>query len=198
MDAHPILTFLLVSPGARWGPVLGAITVVDVLLVLLVAAAAVCGWHLGISRVALGVGGLVAGFWAGSWVAVHLVPVGLSPAVTLTLEIAAVVVGAVVGSVIGNVLGRMAARLLASIHLRLPDRAAGSVGRGALALVVCWTAVASVAAFAPGQAGSSARTIADGSAVLSLAARATPSVDQLRGQVLAHGLHASAAAPASL
>ena len=188
MDAHPILTLLLASPGERWGPVLGSVTVLDVLLVLLVLAAAVRGWRLGISRVVLGVGGLLAGLWAGLWAAVHLVPTGLSPAAALSLEVVAVVVGALVGSAVGGAVGVMTARLLSAVHLRLPDRAAGFVARGALALVVCWTLVAGVAALAPGRAGSDARTLAEGSSVLSLASRATPTVDRLHQRVVADGL----------
>ena len=185
MDSHPILTVLLASPGDRWGPVLGSVTVVDAALVLLVAAAAVRGWRLGISRVALGVAGLLVGLWAGLWAAVHLVPTGLSAGATLSLEIGAVVVGVLLGSAIGGAVGTVAARLLAAVHLRLPDRAAGAVGRGALALVVCATVVAGVATFAPGWAGSSARTVAQGSAVLSRISQASPSVDQLHQRVVA-------------
>lgn len=180
---HPIVDVLLAGGGERWGPLLGAVTVFDVLVVLLVAAAAVRGWHLGITRLVLGIGGLVAGLLGGLWAAVHVIPAASPPGVMLALEIATVVAGAVIGSALGNGLGRRAARLLAAVHLRLPDRLAGAVGRGALTLMVCSVLVAGVGAFAPGQGGSTARALEGGSVVLSLAARATPSPSQVRERV---------------
>lgn len=184
MDAHPILTVLLASPGARWGPLIASVTVLDVLLLLLVAGAAARGWQLGISRVALSVGGLVAGLLAGLWAAVHLVPASLSPGVTLALEIGFVVAGSLIGSGVGAAVGSSAARLLAAAHLRLPDRAAGAIGRGALALVVTWLLVAGLAALAPGQVGTVARTVAESSALLSSTSQVVPSVDRLRERVV--------------
>ncbi len=183
MEAHPILTALLSSPDARWGPVIASVTVLDVLLVLLVVAAAARGWHLGLSRAALGVGGLVVGLLAGLWAAARLVPASLSPAVTLALEVGFVLAAALIGSGVGAAIGASGARLLAAAHLRVLDRAAGAIGRAGLALVMIWLLVAGIAALAPTQASAVARTMTTRSALLSLTSQALP-VDQLRQRVV--------------
>lgn len=123
--ADQVARILLASPGLRWGPLVGSVTLVDVLVVLLVLAAAVRGWQTGLSRWALGVGGLLAGVLAGSWVALALVPAEISRGTTLLVVAGFVLVAAVVGAAVGGTLGALAARTLAAVHLNAPDRAAG-------------------------------------------------------------------------
>lgn len=186
--------FLLTGPGPRWGQLVSSVTLVDVLVVLLVLAAAVRGWQLGLSRWALGVAGLLAGVLAGLWVALALVPAEVSRGTTLLVVAGFVLVAAVVGAVVGGALGALAARTLAAAHLDAPDRAAGGLTRGALAALVCSLLLAGVVALAPAPTASAASDVTAGSAVLSAISRTAPPLDEVRCVVSAM-LPAAVAAP---
>lgn len=82
-DSSWFAQILLASPGQERGPVISAVTAVDVLVVLLAVGAAARGWQLGLTRFELGVAGLLSGVLAGLWGAAHLVPGGLSAGVAM-------------------------------------------------------------------------------------------------------------------
>lgn len=185
-DASPVVALLLASPAQRWGPVLGAITVIDVVVVLIAVAAAARGWQLGLTRLALGAAGLLAGAWAGLWAGSHLVPAGLSVGVGLALAVALVIAGALIASGIGAAIGARAGAGLGAMHLRAPDRAAGAIARAALAVALCWLLVAGVAAFAPPAPAAAAAALTERSAVLRAVSELTPSVDDLGRRVAEH------------
>lgn len=113
--------------------------VLDLLVVLVVVVAAVQGWRQGLSGFGFRIAGLVAGALLGwrlsPWATELLQP---APGWRWAVTAGTVLVLALVGAALGTAIGRRLGVLLNRLHLRIPDRIAGSVVRGALALAVCW------------------------------------------------------------
>jgi hypothetical protein len=146
------------------------VTVVDLVVLAVVALAALRGWRRGGTGLVLRATGAVAGVLAGGALARWLAPSLPFPAV------ATAVIGAVIGAMIGWALGRRLAWSLAQRgdgRLRrpgLPDRAFGVVAHGALALMVLVLAADVVAATGP----TALQDAASSSTVIDTAARRLP------------------------
>lgn len=145
-------------------------TLVDLVVLALVALAALRGWRRGGTGLVLRVAGAVAGVLAGGAVARWLAPSLPFPAV------ATAVIGAGLGALVGWALGRRLGTVLArrgdgAYHRPgLPDRAFGVVAHGALALMVLVVAADVVAATGPAVL----RDAASSSTVIDTAARRLP------------------------
>lgn len=122
----------------------------DLVVLLVVVLAAVQGWRQGLSGFGFGLagllGGALVGWWSAPWASDLLRP---SPSWRWAVTAGTVLVVALAGSALGNAVGTRLGALLSRVHLRLPDRIAGSVARGALALMVCWLIAGLVLAVAP-------------------------------------------------
>lgn len=149
-------------------------TVVDVLVLAVVAVAALRGWRRGGTGLVLKAAGAVAGVLLAGALARWLVP--LLVAADDGVSRGAVVIGAaLVGALIGWGLGRrlgdtLARRTGARRRPGLPDRVLGVAAHGALALMVLVLLTGVVTAFGPSGLGDAARD----SAVLGAAAERLP------------------------
>lgn len=114
------------------------LTVVDLVLFVVVAIAALDGWARGLSRTVSRVAGFALGAIGGSWLASVVVNPDGSLARRVVLDASCIVGGALIGAAIGSRIGDAIGRLLRRIHLRLPDQAAGAVVSAAAAVLVCW------------------------------------------------------------
>lgn len=160
-------------------------TVVDVVVLLVVAIAALRGWRRGGTGLVLRAAGAVVGVLVAGALARWLVPMLLAPDDGISrgaVFLGAALVGALVGWGLGRRLGEVVARR--SGHgLRghgsspapvrrpgLPDRVLGVAAHGALALMVLVLAAGVVGAIGPAGLGDAARD----SAVLGAAAEHLP------------------------
>ena len=122
----------------------------DLVVLAIVLIAAVGGWRRGGSRIVCRLGGLLVGALAGLrvgpwlWDRWNEPPLDRGPMIVVV-----VIVGALVGSAVGGVLGARIGAVLGRLHLRVPDRVAGALLRGALTLAACWIVAATVTALAP-------------------------------------------------
>ncbi|GAA4861954.1 CvpA family protein [Actinomycetospora straminea] len=152
-------------------------TVVDVVVLAVVALAALRGWRRGGTGLVLRAAGAVAGVLVAGALARWLVPLlltsddGISRGAVL---LGAALVGALVGWGLGRRLGEIVARRsghgLGRRRPGLPDRVLGVAAHGALALVVLVVAAGVVGAIGPEGLGDAARD----SSVLGAAAERLP------------------------
>lgn len=150
-------------------------TVVDVLVLAVVAIAALRGWRRGGTGLVLRAAGAVAGVLLAGALARWLVPMlvttddGISRG---ALVLGAALVGALIGWGLGRRLGESLARRTGGGWHRpgLPDRILGVAAHGALALMVLVLATGVVTAIGPAGLGDAARD----SAVLGAAAERLP------------------------
>ncbi|GAB2922196.1 MarP family serine protease [Rhodococcus aerolatus] len=149
-------------------------TLLDLVLLVVVALAALGGWRRGLTGFGPGLVGLLLGLAVGGWLAGVLVTPAASAGVHLLLVAAFLVGGAVVGSALGNTVGGALGRGLSLVRLRPLDRAAGAVVRAGLAVVVVWVLAGIVGGLVPGAAGLASR-----SAVLGQVADVLPERDGL-------------------
>ncbi|MEJ2860098.1 CvpA family protein [Actinomycetospora flava] len=155
-------------------------TVVDVLVLAVVAVAALRGWRRGGTGLVLKAAGAVAGVLLAGALARWLVPMlvaaddGVSRG---ALVLGAALVGALIGWGLGRRLGDTLARRTGGGLRRpgLPDRVLGVAAHGALALMVLVLLTGVVTAFGPAGLGDAARD----SAVLGAAAERLPNPLQL-------------------
>jgi uncharacterized membrane protein required for colicin V production len=114
------------------------LTIVDLVLFVVIALAALGGWARGLSRTVSRVAGFALGAIGGSWFAGLAVSPTGSVLSRVLLDAACILGGALVGTAIGARIGNLVGGLLRRIHLRLPDQAAGAAVSAAATLVVCW------------------------------------------------------------
>ncbi|GAA4925944.1 colicin V production protein [Actinomycetospora succinea] len=150
-------------------------TVVDVVVLAVVAIAALRGWRRGGTGLVLRVAGAVAGVLLAGALARWLVPMlvttddGVSRG---ALVIGAALVGALIGWGVGHRLGDALARRTGGGFRRpgLTDRVLGVAAHGALALMLLVLATGVITAFGPSGLGDAARS----STVLGAAAEHLP------------------------
>jgi hypothetical protein len=139
------------------------VTLLDLILLAVVALAALGGWRRGLTGFGPGLVGLLLGLVVGGWFARTVVSANASAVVHLGLVAAFVLGGALVGSALGHRVGAVLGRGLAVVRLRPLDRAAGAGVRAGLAVVVCWVLAGVVGGLVPAAAGVTARSAVLGS-----------------------------------
>jgi uncharacterized membrane protein required for colicin V production len=123
---------------------------VDWVALALVALSALGGLRRGLVVTALSLAGLVAGAYAGSRVAPHLLSGGSHSAWTPVASLIGAVLGAVVLQTLAGIAGSLARGGLRLTPLRLVDSAGGFVLGAATGLVLVWV-VSATALLMPGQ-----------------------------------------------
>ncbi|MFC4948044.1 hypothetical protein [Pseudonocardia sp. GCM10023141] len=114
-------------------------TVLDVIIVLIVLAAAVAGFRsLGGSARAGTLLGLLVGAGLCAAFGARLAALGQSPTAQYALGLVGIIGGLLLGAAIGGWLGRLLSRVLISGRLAVLDRAVGAVAGAASAVLVMW------------------------------------------------------------
>jgi len=126
--------------------------VVDWIALGLVAVSALAGMRRGLVVTALSFGGLVAGAYAGSRVAPHLLRGGSGSAWTPLAGLIGAMLGAVLLQTLAGIAGSMARGGLRLTPLRLVDSFGGLVVGAAAGVVLVWV-LSATALLVPGQAG---------------------------------------------
>lgn len=118
------------------------ITVVDLLVVVVVALAVVHGWRSsGVTRLGR-LAGLVVGLLVGLALAGSVLRYGAGPWARALIGLAAVLGCAALGAAFGGRVGSWLAYGLRRIGLRAADSVVGSALSGLLAFALCWLALA--------------------------------------------------------
>lgn len=116
-----------------------AISWLDIVLGLMLVSAAVSGWRRGLVSSIFSLVGLILGAYAGTRVAVWLVPtLGLSSSTRPVLSIACVLLGSAVGSTLIGFLGRRLRKKLLWKPLKAVDSAGGVVMDVAWLCLILW------------------------------------------------------------
>lgn len=111
----------------------------DIVLALVLVSAAVSGWRRGLLSSIFSLVGLLAGAYAGTRVAVWLVPtLGLSSSTRPVISIACVLIGSAVGSTLIGFLGRRLRKRLLWAPLKTIDSAGGVVADVAWLCLILW------------------------------------------------------------
>jgi hypothetical protein len=126
--------------------------VVDWIALGLVAVSALAGMRRGLVVTALSFGGLVAGAYAGSRVAPHLLRGGSGSAWTPLAGLIGAILGAILLQTLAGIAGSMARGGLRLTPLRLVDSFGGLLVGAAAGVVLVWV-VSATALLVPGEAG---------------------------------------------
>jgi len=126
------------------------VATVDWIALAVVLVSALSGWRRGLVASALSLGGLVAGAYAGSRIAPHLLSGGADSSWTPFASLVGALAGAVLLQMLGSLAGSFVGRTLKLTPLRFLNSAGGTLVGGATGLVLVWV-LGATALLLPGQ-----------------------------------------------
>lgn len=127
---------------------LSTASLVDIVIVVVIASAGISGWRSGGAVSAVRLVALLVGLVIGLRIA-GLLSTSLSPVAHLVLGVACALGGLLIGGALGSRLGVTVSGGLARIHLGLVDRAVGALVRGFAAAVLIWMVLVLVVTLGP-------------------------------------------------